>query len=159
MTMITPSYLGETIEYSSLHACRSTLEDPTSTSIVELPHPAPLFGSTGGACSVRTLNVSAVAVDCTRPSKIEYSELYMPGWHAETNGQPTRVSRDGPVFQSVIVPAGRSTVEYVFTPPHATLALAAFILGLILLALGSPRLRRIRVPIGRRRLGQHEPLP
>ena len=33
MTMITPSYLGETIEYSSLHACRSTLEDPTSTII------------------------------------------------------------------------------------------------------------------------------
>ena len=32
MTMITPSYLGETIEYSSLHACRSTLEDPTSPS-------------------------------------------------------------------------------------------------------------------------------
>ena len=31
MTMITPSYLGETIEYSSLHACRSTLEDPTAT--------------------------------------------------------------------------------------------------------------------------------
>ena len=30
MTMITPSYLGETIEYSSLHACRSTLEDPKS---------------------------------------------------------------------------------------------------------------------------------
>ena len=28
MTMITPSYLVETIEYSSLHACRSTLEDP-----------------------------------------------------------------------------------------------------------------------------------
>ena len=32
MTMITPSYLGETIEYSSLHACRSTLEDPTHSS-------------------------------------------------------------------------------------------------------------------------------
>ena len=33
MTMITPSYLGETIEYSSLHACRSTLEDPMDTFI------------------------------------------------------------------------------------------------------------------------------
>ena len=33
MTMITPSYLGETIEYSSLHACRSTLEDPTDSMI------------------------------------------------------------------------------------------------------------------------------
>ena len=39
MTMITPSYLGETIEYSSLHACRSTLEDPTGTySIVLFAH-------------------------------------------------------------------------------------------------------------------------
>ena len=36
MTMITPSYLGETIEYSSLHACRSTLEDPTTTAVSEL---------------------------------------------------------------------------------------------------------------------------
>ena len=33
MTMITPSYLGETIEYSSLHACRSTLEDPNRGSL------------------------------------------------------------------------------------------------------------------------------
>ena len=36
MTMITPSYLGETIEYSSLHACRSTLEDPTSVALAAL---------------------------------------------------------------------------------------------------------------------------
>ena len=35
MTMITPSYLGETIEYSSLHACRSTLEDPTELTFGE----------------------------------------------------------------------------------------------------------------------------
>ena len=34
MTMITPSYLGETIEYSSLHACRSTLEDPTTQAVI-----------------------------------------------------------------------------------------------------------------------------
>ena len=46
MTMITPSYLRETIEYSSLHACRSTLEDPTcgrgETETMELSdvHPA-----------------------------------------------------------------------------------------------------------------------
>ena len=36
MTMITPSYLGETIEYSSLHACRSTLEDPTKNKEIAL---------------------------------------------------------------------------------------------------------------------------
>ena len=37
MTMITPSYLGETIEYSSLHACRSTLEDPTGPAHLRRP--------------------------------------------------------------------------------------------------------------------------
>ena len=41
MTMITPSYLGETIEYSSLHACRSTLEDPTCRSCSRPAPPGP----------------------------------------------------------------------------------------------------------------------
>ena len=44
MTMITPSYLGETIEYSSLHACRSTLEDPTVV-VGLLPHANGLVGA------------------------------------------------------------------------------------------------------------------
>ena len=44
MTMITPSYLGETIEYSSLHACRSTLEDPTRSS---WDSPGAHFGARG----------------------------------------------------------------------------------------------------------------
>ena len=39
MTMITPSYLGETIEYSSLHACRSTLEDPNEDGAALAPSP------------------------------------------------------------------------------------------------------------------------
>ena len=42
MTMITPSYLGETIEYSSLHACRSTLEDPTQNRDLGHPHSSSL---------------------------------------------------------------------------------------------------------------------
>ena len=42
MTMITPSYLGETIEYSSLHACRSTLEDPTRHDYDSRPAAGPI---------------------------------------------------------------------------------------------------------------------
>ena len=44
MTMITPSYLGETIEYSSLHACRSTLEDPTYFHSTNVKRPDGTFG-------------------------------------------------------------------------------------------------------------------
>ena len=52
MTMITPSYLGETIEYSSLHACRSTLEDPTLY---------PIFFMVGGLTSGAALVTALVA--------------------------------------------------------------------------------------------------
>ena len=48
MTMITPSYLGETIEYSSLHACRSTLEDPTASVGSIEDHVAVFACHTGG---------------------------------------------------------------------------------------------------------------
>jgi hypothetical protein len=148
--MVLPSHAGP--------ALRQVFSDAT-TRILELPHSAPLFGSIGGACSVHPVNVTAVGVDCGRPSKIVYRELYMPGWHAEANGLQLKVSRNGPIFQSVNVPAGRSTVEFGFTPPHTTLALAAFILGIALLALASPWLRGIRVPISRRRRGEDHPTP
>ena len=66
MTMITPSYLGETIEYSSLHACRSTLEDPTK---VDAEIPAPASGvlqeikvTEGTTVNVNTV-VGTIAVD------------------------------------------------------------------------------------------------
>ena len=63
MTMITPSYLGETIEYSSLHACRSTLEDPTSVEGAEKGDSGrdsydPVMSS-GPHCSVDVLAVIA----------------------------------------------------------------------------------------------------
>ena len=68
MTMITPSYLGETIEYSSLHACRSTLEDPTFIKALQeslenfgLDRPNPATGST-----VRAVRVSDVRASFAR---------------------------------------------------------------------------------------------
>ena len=60
MTMITPSYLGETIEYSSLHACRSTLEDPTwgNTWLDGLGLPQPYAGK---VASLRALAAELTA--------------------------------------------------------------------------------------------------
>jgi hypothetical protein len=117
--------------------------------ILELPHPLPLFGSHGGACAVQPMSETAVSVKCRRPSRIEYRELSMPGWHASVDGQPVPLGRDGPIFQSVEVHAGTSNIEFGFTPPHATLALAGFIVGLGLLVVASPGIRRRRTPKGR----------
>ena len=62
MTMITPSYLGETIEYSSLHACRSTLEDPTLLLVAAMiAFPAPwkrrLVGIVSGVGLLSVVNL------------------------------------------------------------------------------------------------------
>ena len=101
MTMITPSYLGETIEYSSLHACRSTLEDPTvSASTLN-------FGSQG----VLTANVdqtSTIAVQCTNTTP------YNIGLNAGTSSGATVTTRKmvngaATVSYSLFSDSGRTT--------------------------------------------------
>ena len=61
MTMITPSYLGETIEYSSLHACRSTLEDPTAARVAPL-RASGLIDPSMAFATVDFVDVSGVVV-------------------------------------------------------------------------------------------------
>jgi hypothetical protein len=113
-------------------ALRQVFSDAT-TRIVELPHPASLFGAADRGCSVHVMSETLVAVNCQKPSTIVYRELRMPGWHAQANGESVAVHADGQIFQSVRVPAGRSTVEFGFTPPHETVALIALCLGVALL--------------------------
>ena len=66
MTMITPSYLGETIEYSSLHACRSTLEDPTSMHDFRETPRVPSLASLVPLAFSRPLDAAMVAFARTR---------------------------------------------------------------------------------------------
>jgi hypothetical protein len=115
-------------------ALRQVFND-TNIRILELPHPAGLFGAMGRGCSVHALSETAVAVKCQEPSTIVYRELRMPGWHAHVNGNSVAVHADGPIFQSIRVPAGESTVEFSFTPPHETVALIAFCVGIALLVI------------------------
>ena len=77
MTMITPSYLGETIEYSSLHACRSTLEDPTSEPVEHKPKPLDAYEDTWRCSCGAVFVVEAGYVICpeARKSAVAYEPL------------------------------------------------------------------------------------
>ena len=68
MTMITPSYLGETIEYSSLHACRSTLEDPTWKSVMALAASHAAMAAPMQALTEISLGIVLVIGLFTRPA-------------------------------------------------------------------------------------------
>ena len=119
MTMITPSYLGETIEYSSLHACRSTLEDPTShsgwglkTSDMSLPsYEVPPFDGIGANEYIVDVVHDAVdfisAVDTPAPWELNI-------WYHTLNcGFRTRISgeTDFPCIYGERVGLGRSYVK------------------------------------------------
>ena len=85
MTMITPSYLGETIEYSSLHACRSTLEDPNpaqaDTYIVESQPGVAQQSTAGSGYTLQVCGVSSTMArgDCDERREFRLSSDYYRG--------------------------------------------------------------------------------
>jgi hypothetical protein len=102
-------------------------------SLLELPHPAPLFTTSSTRCEVRIVSVTSVQARCPTPTELIYRELSMPGWHADVNDRAVPVRSSGRAFQAVDLPAGESTVTFGFTPEHAFLAFVLFMLGLLLL--------------------------
>ena len=88
MTMITPSYLGETIEYSSLHACRSTLEDPTAQEIKKM---GGKFDEQAGVWGATTLQPALNKALLNDPEFVRRPRVYLSGgavWAAATLTRP-----------------------------------------------------------------------
>ena len=119
MTMITPSYLGETIEYSSLHACRSTLEDPTYSTILVL-------GASRYALRSDELG-SRLALEVVEGTGTVRLNLNRPAGSPHTTElHATLIGRDGSAVglsgegEAITVPAGEyriGTVTLAFDDP------------------------------------------
>ncbi|MEE3626674.1 hypothetical protein UCD39_22305 [Nitrospirillum sp. BR 11752] len=110
--------------------------------IVELPGARPYFTAEG--CQLAPISRDSVAADCSAPATLTRLELFMPGWTATVNGAARPVGREGPLFQTVDLPAGRSEVRFQYQPPHIAWGYAAFLAGLALAAASAP-------PFGRNR--------
>ena len=132
MTMITPSYLGETIEYSSLHACRSTLEDPTlsaattvtatftgtGTSLLAavLPDARSVeVGATATAFAflINTGTVTGAACSIAPSTSVPATFLY------QTTNQATNAVTGSPNTPVAIAPGGTQSFVIAFTPSAA----------------------------------------
>jgi hypothetical protein len=85
------------------------------------------------------LNSVVLGVDAPRPGLLYASESYFDGWTAAVNGVPTSILPANYAFRAVVVPEGRSRVEFRYWPPGltsgclATLASAAGVCALLLL--------------------------
>jgi hypothetical protein len=139
---------------------RLVYQDPF-TEIWELPSAAPAFSvvsrpvpepsrpaTTPRGCAVTGSGWDAATVDCPRPITLVRRVLFAPGWSATVNGVavPVVADRSGPpgLFQSVSVPAGRSTVRFTYLPPHEVAAVGVALLALLFLviSLAAPRWTR-----------------
>lgn len=61
-----------------------------------------------------TPNKLTIAVETEKPGLLFLSDNYYPQWGATVNGKETKIYRADYSLRSVIVPAGKSTVEFIY---------------------------------------------
>lgn len=104
--------------------------DPSQCALTESPPPGPLPSTQGndlGTARVirRTFTHVAIDVDAVRPCVLVLADAYYPGWHARIDETRAEVFPVYHAFRAIIVPQGKHTVEYSFSP-------LSFRLGLLL---------------------------
>jgi hypothetical protein len=62
-------------------------------------------------------NVRLVTVEATAPGLLVLGESGLPGWTVTRDGAPATLLRADLVFMGVLVPAGRSTLRFVYSSP------------------------------------------
>jgi hypothetical protein len=139
---------GENAQEQAWAAVQDPAFDPATQVVIEsdsaqLPAPAPAAGPESVRWLVRSNNELALEVTATAPGYLVLSEVWYPGWQAETevDGRVERqpVLRANSTFRAIpLWQAGVHTVRLRFTPPLWRIGLAAAaltVLALILAAL------------------------
>jgi hypothetical protein len=101
--------------------------DPARTLALDEPPAAPPPPGAAGPAPVRIEEYSParvrLAVDAPSPGFVFLSDNDFPGWRASVDGTPARTLRAWISFRAVQVPAGRSTVDFVYRPVRVWAAL------------------------------------
>jgi hypothetical protein len=118
--------------------------DPATTAVVErrpsLPTnvPAARNGTAPGSAETRPNGASEVdvSVRSEEPAVLLLREPYDRGWHATVDGRPAPILRADYFLQAVAVPAGSSTVRFMYDDPRIGEGLLASGVVWLLLLLG-----------------------
>jgi hypothetical protein len=105
------------------------LEEPTSFTIA----PAKPGQNESVVFHRDTCNKITIDVDTPVPSLLVLTETFYPGWRAMLNhdnsSSECKIMRTNDVFQSVPVPAGKSTVTFEFQPSNFALGVILFLIA------------------------------
>ena len=77
--------------------------------------------------------------DASRSEWLVLTDLFYPGWRAEVNSEPAEIHAANGLFRAVVIPPGRSRIEFIYDPLSfrigSVLSLTALVLllGLLLM--------------------------
>ncbi|MCF3947855.1 YfhO family protein [Acidiphilium sp. AL] len=100
--------------------------------IYSLAGVSPFYTAQG--CTLAGAGWNRVTADCPAPTRLIRREAWFGGWHARIGGKPVPIAHAGPLFQSVMLPAGRSRVVFFYRPRLTRLACALALAALVLAA-------------------------
>jgi hypothetical protein len=95
--------------------------------------------------SARTNHSWTVEVAASCPGQVVFAETYYPGWKAEVDGRPARITLANGAFSSVEIPAGRHVVVKTYRPRLPLFGAAGTLLAVVFLA-AAGRIRGPRRP-------------
>jgi len=107
--------------------------------IYELANAAPYFETVGGPCQISAVGRETVTTDCASPARLIRRELFFDGWRATIDGRGVPIVPAPPIVQAVDVPSGVARIEFHYAPPFADASTVAFVVALLLLAIGAVR--------------------
>jgi hypothetical protein len=98
--------------------------------IYQMPDVRRFFSTSSNSCTIKSPNDNTATVTCpTAGATLLRTELSMKGWSATVNGKSVKIRTVDGVYQKITLPAGTSTVEYRFFPPHERVAGLLGLLG------------------------------
>ena len=97
----------QVLTQSNFDGSKIVFLSPETKSFVTVSHqtPATILGSTFANQTVD------IAVEAAEPSLVVIAQTYYHNWHAEIDGQPTKLFRANVAFQAVQVPIGRHKIH------------------------------------------------
>jgi hypothetical protein len=98
---------------SDFDPMRLALTERLPSGVSPMPETAPVGRAT---VTSRASTRVTVEVDAGQESVLVLSDAYYPGWTAKIDGRTAEIFPAYSVFRGLVVPAGKSTVEYEYRP-------------------------------------------
>lgn len=108
--------------------------DLHKTVLLEEKLPVNLTSGAGSAKLITSnINEQTFAVTTNKPALFYISDTWYPGWQATINNKLTKIYRANYDLRAVLLPAGKSTLTFRYTPSHFLTALCVTIGSLLIL--------------------------